>query len=453
MNMKFLIILKILSLLLLAKAQETLSTLHEGTVILDNSGEIQDWGKLWATGEYADAPTGPFESICSGHYHSCVLTSAQVLTCWGKDEFGVMTKTPSSGTYSQVSCGCHSSCALDDTTNYAKCWGRDDQLQSTNTPTNVEFSWIGSGCRANCAIKVSDSSIQCWGQPANPINMDVPTAGTYVSVVVGLHYACAFNTDGGLVCWGEENTTKTNMATAAAAYSDKSFYQIGTGYCTVCAIEVSTNLLYCWGNDNYNQITNKPTFAVLHVSSGDGYHFCAVKASDNSLICWGKDNFNQVTHPNAWTGTTLAATITDECLKVPKDRCQGICTDTCKGMYSNIASGCPDSECSPAVMCAECPTPKAECLYDFETDIQCYPGVSDWEEPLCAPDCPVSFAENICVGYAEDDEEFFDERPTVRLWCERVACKYEEGECGGKFHLIHSKSLVVLQSGFKISPS
>lgn len=134
-------------------------------------------------------PTGAFTQVALTHQGGCALRADHTLACFGDE-------TAPPGAYVAVASGC----AL--TTDGAiRCWPaskHDRPLPAAVT----QFSCSHPIC---CGI-AADHHIVCntgWLGP--------PPAGTFDSVTVMGNHACAVRTNGGTICWGENDDGACNV--------------------------------------------------------------------------------------------------------------------------------------------------------------------------------------------------------------------------------------------------
>ncbi|MCY4581063.1 MAG: RCC1 domain-containing protein, partial [Chloroflexi bacterium] len=60
---------------------------------------------------------------------------------------------------------------------------------------------------------------------------------------------------------------------------------ISSGANHVCAIATDGSIM-CWGDNDYGQVSDRPTSgSFTQISSGDN-HTCALR-NDGAVICWG----------------------------------------------------------------------------------------------------------------------------------------------------------------------
>jgi len=230
-----------------AFTQLSLGAIH--SCALDNNGSMHCWGK-------DQPPSGTFVQL-SGY---CAVDNSAAVQCWGLDNYG--QNSPPSGTFTQVSSrsedhtygipqhGSDHACAIDSTESI-HCWGIDDGSQGdygqvSNTPTSGTFTQVTVGPNYSCAID-STGAIQCWGSDADEQVSNAPTSGTFTDVAAGDTHICAIDTSGAVHCWGNGDFGKTNPPAGT-------FLQVSPGECHSCAIE-NTGTVHCWGMGLVGQTT------------------------------------------------------------------------------------------------------------------------------------------------------------------------------------------------------
>lgn len=286
-------------------------------------------------------------SVAAGGGHTCAVLGSGSVKCWGDNQFGQLatgnrTNKTSPGQNSigltlieQIVLGKDHSCALT-SAGGVLCWGRnqfgqlgDGTLTDRVVPTPVQglsqgVQMLQAGYNHTCA-RLNDSTIRCWGQndeaqlgDGTTVNRRVPTTISYfdrtagrlaVGVGLGMFHSCAQMHDGALKCWGNGN-----------------FGRLGNGATTNSTIPVDVNVpgvvnsidaslahtcvtttqgdAYCWGfnaegrlgDGTPNQRTvptrvNLPVSA-LQVQTGDAFS-CAMVAGQ-SVYCWGSNLFGQI---------------------------------------------------------------------------------------------------------------------------------------------------------------
>ena len=282
-------------------------------------------------------------SIGTGAYHSCAVTLAGAVRCWGANDSGQLgdnttIQRPSavavagldSGVVA-VSTGAFHSCALS-VGGGVWCWGRnsDGQLGNnslTDSPIPVAVVGLGSGVAAisaggfhTCALTTT-GAMKCWGLNANgqigdnstttrPTPVDVNGLGSGVSAISGgaLH-TCAL-TGGAAKCWGYnfwgtvgDNSTTQRLVPTAVSGLGSGVSAISAGVLHTCALVAGG--VKCWGYNVNGQLGDNSTTqrltAVDVVSLGGvatsivtaELHTCALMASGGAR-CWGDNSYGQL---------------------------------------------------------------------------------------------------------------------------------------------------------------
>ena len=283
--------------------------------------------------------------IAAGESHSCALTAGGGIQCWGDNYYGQLgdgSTTSSSepvavvGLSSGVAAfatGYGHSCALT-MAGGVQCWGYnlngqlgDGTTTYSSVPVSVSglssgVAWIAAGWRHTCAV-TTGGGVQCWGdndegELGNGTNTDssVPVgvsglSSGVVAVDTGRHHTCAVTTGGGVQCWGyaaygrlgDGSGTDSNVPVAVTGLSS-GVAAIALGGSHSCALTTEGGV-WCWGYNGAGQLGDGTT-AVLRavpvpvsgLSSGvaliSAYnHTCAV-TTGGRLKCWGYNVYGQL---------------------------------------------------------------------------------------------------------------------------------------------------------------
>ncbi len=189
-----------------------------------------------------------FQSISTGAFHTCGVTTGGAGYCWGEnsggqlgsDTEGAPSTTPllveGDLTFSSISAGGFESCSV--AFNEGWCWGENQYGQLGNGSFDggtepaemtigsalgtIELSNKNTLLAFGCALG-SDNALYCWGAnqfgqlgvgsaametctfvenffPCSPEPVQV--SGTWSAVTVGREHVCAIDFDGALYCWG-----------------------------------------------------------------------------------------------------------------------------------------------------------------------------------------------------------------------------------------------------------
>jgi alpha-tubulin suppressor-like RCC1 family protein len=267
---------------------------------------------LGDSGEAAVAGAAQYQRIVSlGTTHSCAITDAGGVECWGDNQFG------------QLGSGDHTSSTAPRLVN-----GISGALE------------LASGTGHTCVL-IHGGSVKCWGEDTSGqlgngdaalTGQDHPVDVTGVSdvkhLVAGDFHTCALRTDGTVWCWGQDGMGQlgdgspgdysvvpepvTGMPAGQTAV-DLTAGQWHTCARTVDAADVSR--LYCWGHNGFGQLgdnttTNRstpvpvlspeddtqPMTGVLAATAGAG-HTCAIlDRTGRPTFCWGQNSYGQLGH-------------------------------------------------------------------------------------------------------------------------------------------------------------
>ena len=287
-------------------------------------------------------------SIAVGNHHTCAALSAGGVKCWGLNDHGQLgdgtswnastpqnVRTLTSGGLA-LSAGYSHTCALTGAGGVT-CWGYNAKGQvgdgsTTDRSTPVDVTGLTAGVRRvaagyfdTCAVtNVPGGVVNCWGDNSwgqlgdgTTTNSSTPvavTALTALMTAVGTagSFACAITNTGALKCWGDNSSgqlgdgTTTNRPAPVDVVVGLSTGAkvVGTGGLHSCAV---TGLwgLKCWGDNRAGEVgdgttTDRATpVDVVGLTSGvkavtlNGENTCAL-LDTGGVKCWGANGSGQL---------------------------------------------------------------------------------------------------------------------------------------------------------------
>jgi len=301
--------------------------------------------------EPAQAEAEGVSAIATGSSskHSCLITGAGGVKCWGRNDHGQLgdgtridRTTPVhvqglEGSVAAVATGYSHTCALT-TGGDVLCWGRATQGQLGDAPecmlfclSPVNVSALGdniasitTGYLHSCALN-HGGGVQCWGNnfhgqlggarlgenSSTPVDVGGLSSGV-ASVAAGDWHTCAVMVSGGLKCWGENlhgqlgdgGSGVNRIAPVTVQGIGSHVTSVAPGAKHTCAVPASGSVK-CWGSNGYGQLGNgTSTNSTLPVSvsrldagivalSAGGDHTCGLTSGGN-LSCWGRNDQGQV---------------------------------------------------------------------------------------------------------------------------------------------------------------
>ena len=289
--------------------------------------------------------------IASGGNHTCAVTTAGGVKCWGDNSYGQLGNNSTTASsipvdvlglasgVGSVSAGGYHTCAVT-TAGGVKCWGYnyygqlgDGTITSSSVPVQVTglTSVVGSITAGNghtCASMIVKASprptaggAKCWGynyygQLGNnsttnsSIPVDVLDLPNGVSrIAAGNGHTCAV-VSGAAKCWGNNNNGQLGDGTTTSSSVPVQVQGLASGVSSISAGIVSyacavvSGAAKCWGNNANGQLGDGTTTSssvpvqVQGLASGvssinaGGIHTCAVVSG--AAKCWGNNANGQL---------------------------------------------------------------------------------------------------------------------------------------------------------------
>lgn len=321
---------------------------------------------------------GDVVQIGAGAGYTCAISTVGGVRCWGYNAGGQLgdgtTTDRSSATnvfglltgVAAISVGRGSNqvghtCALT-SAGAVKCWGANESGQlgdgtTTNRLTPVDVVGLGSGVVAiasggqhTCAV-MAGGDVKCWGnnlsgqlgdgtqvQRLTPVTVPGLTSSV-VSISASFQHTCVLTSSGGTLCWGANESgevgdgTTTNrsipvsvsslssgvLSVSAGGIPNQTYIGYLQGGMHSCAVTISGGAK-CWGSNRRGQLGNAAllisrltpfdvtglTSGVATISTGGSNeyfswghsysidaHTCAVTANGGAK-CWGANDWGQL---------------------------------------------------------------------------------------------------------------------------------------------------------------
>lgn len=291
-----------------------------------------------------------FVSVSSGIKHSCGLTNAGVVYCWGANTYGqlgngtlidssspVSVVMPAGVIFRSIDVGVDYSCALT-TIGNAYCWGDNTASQlgdrtatTRNSPTavvmpdGVTFDSLSSGGFLTCATSTAITAY-CWGviktgssrddiiRYTIPSLVSLPTGSNAIkSIDAGIAHFCLISSIDIVYCGGYNSHGQLGFGSsddwsplrAINISGEVVFMDVTAGNTHTCGVTTNSKI-YCWGSNEYGQLgngtwldSNSPQqiyadsrLSFTSVTLGV-QHSCALD-TNKTAYCWGNNAFGQL---------------------------------------------------------------------------------------------------------------------------------------------------------------
>jgi len=256
--------------------------------------------------------------LVSGIHHTCVLTSANEVFCWGLNSSGQLGDGTTEnrnepilvdgleGKITAISAGAEFTCALNDA-NDVFCWGNNSSGQLNDgtedhssipvkTTTVSSDTVLISGGSLELQGITSDGAMQLWNsQPVIPVTGLPEEDNAFVSADRFTEGGCTMTEAGDVNCWGGI----TDAQVKGAVVND----MLSSGQGHACTMKAEG--LVCWGSNSNGQLGNDSTNdsleetlvveleqGVIALAAGMK-HTCVIYA-DEDIACWGLNDYGQL---------------------------------------------------------------------------------------------------------------------------------------------------------------
>jgi len=279
---------------------ETLSVGGNHTCGLTSAGDVRCWGRNADGQATVPSDLGVVSQVSAGAVHTCVLSGASALSsagtvrCWGSNSGGQTTVPSELGSVNQVSAGSNHTCAVT-TAGAVRCWG-DRSNGRTTVPSDLGVvAQVSAGGAHTCALSVA-GAVRCWGDNSQGQATSWPGLGLITKVSAGLEHPCALNAAGTVRCWGNASGGRTAVPSDLGVVTQVSAGSLGT--CVLTA----AGTVRCSGSD-WGQIPLPANLgAVTQVNAGYA-HTCVLTAA-GAVRCWGSTSEGATTVPSVASAAT-----------------------------------------------------------------------------------------------------------------------------------------------------
>lgn len=259
-----------------------------------SSGQLGNGGNSFRSAPVvAIAANSNISTVSTGDFHSCALTFAGGVRCWGYNLYG------------QLGNGANA----------------DSNVPVTALPDGSGATLLSARGMHTCAVV--SGGLKCWGRNSSGqlgnngfgnSNIAVTTfaAGSGVSAVsAGGNHTCAV-VSGGVQCWGlnfygqlGDNSTASGAVPVVALPANSFATYLSAGLEHSCA--VVSNGVKCWGRNHVGQLGNRSTaqslVPVVAIAANSGMfsvtagteHSCA--GGNGGVVCWGNNDLDQLVDP------------------------------------------------------------------------------------------------------------------------------------------------------------
>lgn len=146
---------------------------------------------------------------------------------------------------------------------------------------------IATGYGQTCVLQ-GDGGVRCWG--SNDTGQSNVSPGLRaVALAAGNGYSCALQAEGAVRCWGGNGQGQLNVPEDLARVA-----AIAAGASHVCALQTDGKVR-CWGGNNSGQSQAPTWYNTLALAAGSE-HTCALR-DDGRVHCWGGNEHGQTAVP------------------------------------------------------------------------------------------------------------------------------------------------------------
>jgi len=225
-------------------------------------------------------------AVAVGWGHMCALRADGTVLCWGWNTNGQVGDGTASGAYTvppavvagasdvvQIATGQRHTCAVT-AAGAVLCWGANedgqlgdgtagvDRLSPVAVSGLADATSVVAGARHTCAIRRT-GAVACWGAPFGPSPVVVVGAEGASQLSAGAEHTCGLRADGSAVCWGAnaqgqlgDGTTTARPFTPGPVAGVTDAVELSAGAQHTCALLHGSEIL-CWGANDHHQLGDR----------------------------------------------------------------------------------------------------------------------------------------------------------------------------------------------------
>lgn len=184
---------------------------------------------------YIPPETGnTYTAVSSGGQHSCAITTAGDIECWGNANFGVLNVPVSNVPFVAISSSEVHSCALD-ANGQVSCWGLNTNGQTSVPADNADFVAIYTGTVGSCGTK-STGITRCWSNASTYELIDGQTG------IIDIHLPQKHLGDGACVVY-EQGTVRCYLSFGSVAQLDDGPYtKVSSNGVMLCGLKTDGDM-------------------------------------------------------------------------------------------------------------------------------------------------------------------------------------------------------------------
>jgi alpha-tubulin suppressor-like RCC1 family protein len=260
--------------------------------------------------------SGEFVQVSTGLYSSCALDTSARAWCWGSNDYGtagspnppteMLTPTQVVGGFQwrSVTTGWNHTCGIT-TADRLHCWGYEYGSVPREIGAGRRWASVSPGGDLLCGITTA-AELFCWSVNAAP--RIVETKDPVVRVDVGTHHRCTVTVLQQALCWGNGTGGSLGLWTAEVMLPtvgpSGTWRTIDAGEAFESCGVRSDGAVMCWGTNKGGRLglgypalpgirVTTPSKIVQEVRGGGNHHRCLV-LQDGSGSCSGWNNSGQL---------------------------------------------------------------------------------------------------------------------------------------------------------------